>query len=382
MRRLDGADVARVRVAFEGNFACGEEIGAEVCVWQDGREVLRFGGGWRDAAKTVPWTEDTLVFCWSATKGPAAACLLHALQEAGVSLEAPVVSVWPEFGAAGKERITFAELLAHRAGLAVLDQTGLDVFDLEGGAAALAAQAPNWEPGTAHGYAPRTFGYLLDAIVRRTAGMPLGAYWRKAFGDPQMLAFWIGLPAELDGHVARMHAARVEDLKEAGPFERALSDPDSLTARSFAPPSGLTGAAATNRPEVWRAAIPSFGGIGNARSLARFYERLAAGDFFRGPWAEALTRRRSNGTDLVLQQPTAFSAGFMMDPLDKTGAKVRLALGSAVQAFGHPGAGGSLAFADPENRIGFAYVMNRMENGVLRESRPARLVRALYGVEG
>jgi CubicO group peptidase (beta-lactamase class C family) len=144
MIRLDEGAIMRVRAAFEGNFARGEEIGAEVCVWQDGREVLRFGGGWRDAGKTQPWTEDTLVFCWSATKGPAAACALHALQEAGVALEAPVVSVWPEFGVAGKDRITFAELLAHRAGLAVLEQTGLDVFDLEAVASALASQAPNW----------------------------------------------------------------------------------------------------------------------------------------------------------------------------------------------------------------------------------------------
>ena len=382
MIRLDEGAIMRVRAAFEGNFARGEEIGAEVCVWQDGREVLRFGGGWRDAGKTQPWTEDTLVFCWSATKGPAAACALHALQEAGVALEAPVVSVWPEFGVAGKDRVTFAELLAHRAGLAVLEQTGLDVFDLEAVASALASQAPNWTPGTAHGYAPRTFGYLLDAIVRRTAGMPLGEYWRKTFGDPLMLAFWIGLPAELDGHVARMHAARVEDLKEPGPFEKALSDPASLTAQSFARPAGLTGAAATNRPEVWRASIPSFGGIGNARSLARFYDRLAAGEFFRGPWAEALTQRSSNGPDLVLQQPTAFSAGFMLDPLDGSDHKVRTTFGPSLSAFGHPGAGGSLAFADPDNRIGFAYVMNRMENGVLRETRPVRLVQALYGVEG
>ena len=381
MIRLDEAAVMRVRTAFEDNFARGEEIGAEVCVWQEGHEILRYGGGWRDAVKTQPWTGDTLVFCWSATKGPAAACVLHALQEAGVALEAPVVSVWPEFGAAGKERITFAELLAHRAGLAVLEQTGLDVFDLEAAASALASQAPNWTPGTAHGYAPRTFGYLLDAIVRRTAGMPLGEYWRRTFGDPLMLAFWIGLPADLDGHVARMHAARVEDLKEPGPFEKALSDQNTMTARSFAQPSGLTGAAATNRPEVWRASIPSFGGIGNARSLARFYDRLAAGEFFRGPWAEALTQRSSNGPDLVLQQPTAFSAGFMMDPLDASGGKLRATFGPSLNAFGHPGAGGSLAFADPENRIGFAYVMNRMENGVLREMRPARLVQALYGVQ-
>ena len=380
MTPLDEAAVTRVRAAFEDNFTRGEEIGAEVCVWQDGREVLRFGGGWRDAAQTEPWTSDTLVFCWSATKGPAAACALHALQEAGVTLEAPVASVWPEFGAAGKERITLADLLAHRAGLAVLESDAPDVFDLESVADALAGQAPNWEPGTAHGYAPRTFGYLLDALVRRTAGMPLGAYWRKTFGDPLALSFWIGLPDELHSHVARMHAARAGDLKEPGPFEHALADKSSLTARSFARPPGIFGASATNRPEVWRASLPSFGGIGNARSLARFYDRLAVGEFFRGPWQEALTRRTSNGPDLVLQQPTAFSAGFMMDPLDESGAKLRATLGPSVRAFGHPGAGGSLAFADPDHRIGFAYVMNRMENGVLRESRPARLVRALYGM--
>ena len=382
MRRIDGAATARVRAVFEDHFARGEELGAEVCVWQDGHELLRFGGGWRDAAETSPWTADTIVFCWSATKGPAAACALHALQEAKVPLEAPVADVWPEFGAAGKDKVTISDLLAHRAGLAVLEQDGLDIFALEEVAAALAAQAPNWEPGTAHGYAPRTFGYLLDAIVRRTAGLPLGAYWRKAFGDPLALQFWIGLPAELDGHVARMHAARVGDLKEPGPFENALADRASLTARSFARPSGVVGSAATNRPEVWRASLPSFGGIGNARSLARFYDRLAAGEFFHGPWHEALTQRRSNGQDMVLCQATAFSAGFMMDPLDASGTKQRATFGPSLGAFGHPGAGGSLAFADPENRLGFAYVMNRMENGVLRESRPARLVRALYGVEG
>ena len=380
MMRADEAAVARLRAAFEGNFARGEEIGAEVCVWQDGHEVLRFGGGWRDAAETQPWTEDTLVFCWSATKGPAAACALHALQDAGITLEEPVAKLWPEFGAAGKSSVTFADLLGHRAGLAALDAQGLDIFDLEGVASALAAQKPNWTPGTAHGYAPRTFGYLLDAVVRRAAGIPLGAYWRKTFGDPLALSFWIGLPDELDNHMARMHAARVEDLKEPGPFEAALADKFSLTARSFAQPAGILGAAATNRPEVWRAALPSFGGIGNARSLARFYERLAGGEIFRGPWHEALTRRASSGPDLVLRQPTAFSAGFMMDPLDGSGAKLRATFGPSVNAFGHPGAGGSLAFADPANRIGFAYVMNRMENGVLRESRPARLVQALYGM--
>lgn len=382
MHRIDGETLERVRAVFAENFARGEEQGAEVCVWQDGEEILRLHGGWRDASQTVPWDAETLVLVWSATKGPAAACVLHALQAGGVALDRPVASVWPEFGAAGKGGITISHLLAHRAGMAVLAREGFDVFDLEGVAAALAAQPPNWAPGTAHGYAPRTSGFWMDALVRRLAGVSLGAYWREVFGGPSGLDFWIGLPDAEHGRVARMQAARVRDLKEPGHFEKALADSSTLTARSFAQPAGVAGAAATNRPEVWHAENPSFGGIGSARALARFYDSLASGGFLSGAWREALTTRFSNGPDLVLCQPTAFSAGFMMDPVGTDGTKLRSSLGISVDAFGHPGAGGSLAFADPGNRIGFAYVMNRMENGVLRETRPARLVRALYGVEG
>ena len=380
MWKIDQEALARVRAAFEENFTRGEELGAEVSIWQEGHEVLRLHRGWRDSGETIPWGDETLVLVWSSTKGPAAACVLHALQEKKIGLETPVASIWPEFAAAGKGHINLAQLLAHRAGLAVLDHEALSVFDLEGVAEALAAESSHWVPDTAHAYAPRTSGFWLDALVRRLAGMSLGAYWKKTFQDPLGLEFWIGLPAMEHGRMARMHAARLQDLKPPGPFEHALADSTSLTARSFAQPAGVSGAAATNRPELWEAENPSFGGIGNARSLAKFYERLADGQILRGPWREALTTRFSNGDDLVLRQPTAFSAGFMMDPIDDNGQKLRSSLGPSLSAFGHPGAGGSLGFADPENRIGFAYVMNRMENGVLRESRPARLVRALYGM--
>lgn len=378
MFAVDEAAKARVEAAFAENFARGEELGAEVCVWQDGREVLRISGGQREPGGSAPWDDDTLVLVWSATKGPAAACVLHALQSHSIPLDAPVASVWPEFASSGKAGVTLAELLSHRAGLAVLERSGLHITDLKGVADALAAQAPNWPPGTAHAYAPRTSGFWLDALVRRVDGRSLGACWRDVFAGPLGLGFWIGLPEEFHGRVAKMQAARIADLKPPGPFEHALQDGSTLTARSFQQPAGMAGAAATNRPEIWRAENPSFGGIGNARALAKFYATLAAGDIFEGPWREALTTRFSNGPDMVLRHPTAFSAGFMMDPLDGRGAKLRMTLGPSIGAFGHPGAGGSLAFADPENRIGFAYVMNRMENGVLRESRPARLVRALY----
>ncbi|MEI7865964.1 MAG: serine hydrolase domain-containing protein [Chthoniobacterales bacterium] len=381
MQPIDEVALARVRTAFADNFARGAELGASLSVWQEGVEVLRLHGGWRDTSHERPWDDDTMVFAWSATKGPSSTCALHALQESGILPGAPVASVWPEFGSAGKDQITLADLLSHRAGLAVLDATGFDIRDLEGVAASLAAQNPNWPPGTAHGYAPRTFGYLLDGLVRRAAGVPLDEYWRDIFADPLGLDFWIGLPAAHHQRVAPMHAASAHSLKAPGPFERMLADKSSLTARCFAQPSGLVGAAATNRPEIWSASLPSLGGIGTASALAKFYDRLAAGEFFHGPWAGALTTRRSDGPDLVLRQPTAFSAGFMMDPLDENGHKLRRLFGPSLSAFGHPGAGGSLAFADPENRIGFAYLMNRMENGILREERPLRLVRALYGLE-
>jgi CubicO group peptidase (beta-lactamase class C family) len=382
MHGIDEAAPARLRAAFEENFALGAELGASVCLWQDGREIIRLDHGWRDAARTVPWDDRTLVLVWSATKGPAAACVLHALQEKGIHLSEPVAAVWPEFAAAGKAAVTLGDLLSHRAGLAALERDGLDIFDLAGVADALASQPPNWPPGTAHGYAPRTSGFWLDALVRRLAGMSLGSYWRRVFAEPAALDFWIGVPEEEHHRIAQMQAARLQDLKEPGPFEQALADPDSLTSRSFARPSGLAGASSTNRPAVWQSENPSFGGVGNAAALAAFYARLGAGDWLHGAWREALTRRLSNGPDLVLRNPTAFSAGFMMDPVDAAGRKLRPGFGPSPAAFGHAGAGGSLAFADPENGIGFAYVMNRMEHGVLRESRPIRLVRALYGLDG
>lgn len=375
------AALERVRIAFASNFEREEELGAELCIWKDGVEILRLFDGWRDAEQRHPWDADTLVLVWSATKGPAATCVLHALQAAGVELDAPVATVWPEFAAAGKGHVRLSDLLAHRAGLAVLAREGLRVFDLAGVAAALAEESPHWPPDTAHGYAPRTSGFWLNALMQRLTKKSLSTYWRETFAEPLGLEFWMGLPDEYHSRVARMQAVRVKDLKEPGSFENALMDSASLTARAFAQPAGVAGAAATNRPEVWRAENPSFGGIGNARSLAKFYDRLAAGEFFHGAWRKALTTRFSNGMDLILRQPTAFSAGFMMDPLDASGAKIRYTFGASLYAFGHPGAGGSLAFADPENRLGFAYVMNRMENGVLRESRPTRLVRAFYGIE-
>ncbi len=342
--------------------------------------MLSLAAGWKDRQQTEPWTEETMVLVWSATKGPAAACVLHACQEHGVAPTTSVAKVWPEFAQAGKGGVTIVELLSHRAGLPAI---AAPVLDHAAVAAALAAEPPAWPLGGGHGYHPRTFGFLADEVVRRIAGVPLGAYWRTHFAEPLGLKFWIGLPAERVDEPASVFPAKASPLK-GDAFYTAFLTPGTLTSRAFSSPKGLHSVASMNTPEARTAGFPAFGGIGTARGLAKFYALLAEGGalegrrFFAPHMLDWMTTTLTQGSDLVLLMETAFSAGFMRDPVDADGHKTRTNFGPSLRAFGHPGAGGSFAFADPENRIAFAYTMNQMEPGVLPNPKSLRLIEALY----
>ena len=372
----------KIAELFADNFARRGELGASVSIWQNGREIVSLAKGWRDRDKTKPWTPQTPVLVYSATKGPAAACVLHALEKEARDLTMRVAEVWPEFAAAGKDKITVGDVLSHRAGLAALS-TAPDVFDHAAVVRAMEAQPPLWTLDEGHGYHPRTFGFLLDEIVRRITGETLGSYWRAHFAEPLALDFWIGLPPGKLDAVSPIHTARVPPPDDA--FLQAFSDPASLTNRAFASPRGLHSVSAMNSPEARTAEFPAFGGIGTANALGKFYAMLANGGELDGqscfsPQAIAwMSAPLARGFDKVLQIPTAFSAGFMQDPLDADGRKMRTIFGPSRLAFGQPGAGGSLAFADPEHGVAFAYIMNQMEPGVLPNEKSLRLVRAIYG---
>ncbi|MEY2498808.1 MAG: hypothetical protein QOD12_2364, partial [Verrucomicrobiota bacterium] len=178
---------------FEENFTRFGELGAAVSVWQNGKPLLDLHGGFRDSKRQMPWTPDTIVLIWSATKGLASACLLHLLHERVVELTRRVAEFWPEFAQGGKSEITIAQLLSHQAGLCALDEP-VDVLNYPAVIAALEKQTPLWPPGSAHGYHARTFGFLVDELVRRLSGNTVSEYWRKIFGDPLELDIWIGLP--------------------------------------------------------------------------------------------------------------------------------------------------------------------------------------------
>ena len=369
----------RVEPLFQENFDQFGELGAALSVWQHGERVLDLCGGFRDARRELPWDGETLVLLWSATKGLASACVLHVLQEHGITLGRPAAEFWPEFVQGGKGEITLAQLLSHQAGLCALDER-VDVLDYAAVIAALERQVPLWSPGTAHGYHARTFGFLLEELVRRIAGRPLGDYWREHFGEPMALDIWIGLPEPQHSRVATMYAAKAGKAPKPEQFYRDLMTPDTLVRRTFTSPAGLHAVSGMNAAEVRSMSFGSFGAIGSASSLAKFYAMLAnAGEldgrrYFHLETIGQMATILTSGMDRVFQIPTAFSAGFMKDPVD---APERI-FGPAAPAFGHPGAGGSHGFADPENGIAFAYVMNQMEQSVLPNEKSLRLVDAIY----
>jgi len=374
----------RIEAAFADNFSRGEEVGSAVTVWRNGEEMASFCGGFCDAARKSPWTRNTLVLIWSATKGLSSACVLHALAVAGRDLGALVSEIWPEFTGDGKERLTVGEVLSHQSGLSAVSDRSASFLDHEAVIRAIENQAPYWESGDGHGYGPRTYGFLADELVRRLSGRKLGDYWREEFGQPMELDVWLGLPEAEHGRVAQILAARtVPSARD--PFAQALAVPDSLTRAAFSSPPATLSPSAMNAPAMRSAGFPSLGGIGSAEALAKFYAMLACGGtwegrrYFSEESLRAMTTPLTQGLDRTLCTETAFSAGFMMDPVEPSGKKIRALFGPSATAFGHPGAGGSLAFADPEKGIGFAYVMNQMEAGVLPQKRALSLVEALYG---
>ena len=229
---------------FQENFEKFGELGAAMSVWQNGKPIIDLYGGFRDVHREKPWAADTLVLVWSATKGIGSACVLHALQEHKIDISQRVAQFWPEFAQAGKDKVTLAQLLSHQAGLCALDRR-VDVIDYDAVIRALEAQEPLWPPGTAHGYHARTFGFLLDELVRRIAGKTLSDYWQENFAEPLGLDFWIGLPEKENSRVATMYAAisgkpsEPKERQSSSDFYADLVTPGTLARKTFMSPYGL-----------------------------------------------------------------------------------------------------------------------------------------------
>lgn len=372
-----------VREAFAANFERYDDIGAAVCVYRDGRPVVDLWGGIADPDTGRSWSRETLQLVYSATKGATATAAHLLAQRGALDLDAPVAEYWPEFAANGKARIPVRWLLSHRAGVVALDRPVplADALAWQPMVAALAAQRPAWTPGTAHGYHGRTFGWLVGEVIRRVSGRTPGRFFAEEIAAPLGLDFFIGLPASERGRVSRMVYKQPDlDLAAVPPESipeefrdavAAMLDPDSLQNRAFSVTDPVQ--IDFNSPEVQAAEIPASNGIGTARGLARMYAALIGEvDGVRLLTPETLaaaTAEQAAGPDRVMIFPSRFSSGFMLP--------TELSPMTGPDAFGHPGRGGSLGFADPSLGIAFGYVMNHIIENDPGDARAASLVGAV-----
>jgi CubicO group peptidase (beta-lactamase class C family) len=388
------ANGTRVIVGDRERVADLGDGGGAFAAYVDGECVVDVWAGW--AAPDVEWDADTSAVVMSATKGLTALCA-HILGDRGeLDVDAPVVTYWPEFGAAGKANTLVRHLLSHQSGaigvpgadrLLSWDGTGWD--DGPGIAAAIAGGPPSWEPGTRHGYHGVTFGWLAGELVRRVSGASLGTFFRTEVAEPLGVECRIGTPVDRLPRVARVMewTRRKTPGNGSGGGTRTALDPESKAGKSV-----LTGAhgslfvdehgeprfaAFMNTPAVLAAEIGAINATATARGLARVYAALAAGEELVSRESVArFSTEQVCGRDAVMRVPTRWALGYTREPPPMIPGLLPQH-GPDDEAFGHMGAGGQVAFADPVARVGCAFVRNHLENQAL-PLMGASLVDTLY----
>lgn len=376
--------------AFAANFTQGEE-GAGLALVHRGELVVNVWAGQRSnklaGLEKVEWSEDTLVNIFSAGKGLVALCILQLVAEGKLQLDDPVATIWPEFGQADKSAITLRQLLCHRSGLSAFHQhiPNEQIFNWELMTQAAAAEMPWWEPDRAQGYSPFMFGWMLGELVKRASGYAsFNNYFQARVAQPLNVNCHFGVPDSL-----------LDVIADTGPLKRPLSvaasstgadsialgklmkaDPRGVTNRAFSNPISLM--TATNSRDWRQAQIPAAGAHADARALATIYGALAnpQENLLAASALPLCWQQQTFDDDRTLGLPLRFSHGFMLSQHDRADCRY----GRGTRAFGHPGAGGCIGFADPDFELGFGYVTHRMGQGLLIDERAVHLIDAAYQI--
>jgi CubicO group peptidase (beta-lactamase class C family) len=370
-----------VRTEFDRNFAERGEIGAAVGAYWRGEKVVDLWGGRRTPGGDESWSEDTLVVVNSTTKGLAAMTIAVANSRGWIDYEARVAEYWPEFAQNGKAAVTVRQLLSHEAGLVWIDEPlhAEDLRDLDYVAGVLARQKPAWEPGTRHGYHAMTIGLYMQELIRHAdpAHRTLGRFFAEEIAKPLEIEFYIGIPPEIpDERLAKLKTFSptrgIRALLSASPkFVLRVLWPRSLLRKSM-----LFADLDPNDRRSLEIEIPAGNGVGTARAIARAYSVFAEGgaELRIAPTTLASLTAAHDfepARDEVMGEPSSMSLGFLRPGPQRI-------FGSSERAFGMPGAGGSFGFADPDARLGFAYVMNKMDYFIFDDPREKPLRDAVH----
>ncbi len=375
-------DFFEIERIFNHNFNKYEEIGSSLCVIIDGEIVVDIWAGHKNKDRTVEWTDDTLSVAFSSTKAALALCAHILIERGELDLKEKVTKYWPEYGKNGKEETTIEMILNHSAGLPALRTKVKDggFLNWDYMVKLIENEKPFWEPGKETGYHMITTGWLIGEIIRRVKGKSLGEFFNLELGEPYGLNYWIGLPESEDERVA-----------EIIPFVPSPNDKPSAFASTFKNNRNSmqrlsltnTGGYDFNAKETYRAELGAIGGITDARSLAKLLTPLAKNN------EELLSRdtvkklSKSNiktPVDNMLLFPTNFSNGFMLNMDNRStfeGEGGSFIIGP--NAFGHVGYGGSsVTFVDPDSKVSFGYLTNKLGGEYLINNRAQSLINATY----
>jgi CubicO group peptidase (beta-lactamase class C family) len=369
------ADFERLRAVFEDNFAVRGEIGGAVAIYVDGECVVDLWGGRmvKDQTPAAPWQRDTIVRMMSINKCMTALCA-HLLVDRGeLDLDEPVARYWPEFAAAGKAAITVAQLMSGMAAIVYPDEVPSgQAFDWNVMVEGLARQAPNWQPGTRGAYHSATYGHLIGELVRRITGDRPSAFFRREIAEPFGIDYWFRVPPSEQHRVSEV-----------------LSHPDSTTYSAIAQgrvtklgrawhilPSLVP--ADRDRPEILDIEMPSGFGRGNARAISKLFGILATGGSLNGrvllsPAAiRTMTTLRWDDVCGLTDRRYRYGMGMFLN------TPGLVPMGPNPEAFGHPGAGGAIGFADPQRRLSFSYCTSFMCEGAGVGGRCGALIEATF----
>lgn len=367
---------------FAQNFDIYGEIGASICVVVDGEVAVDLWAGYTDNQKQDKWNENTLAVAFSSTKAALALCAHLLIDRDELNAKEKVTKYWPEYGKSGKENTTVEMILNHSAGLPALKTRVRDggFFDWDYMIELLENEEPFWTPGEHTGYHMMTTGWLIGELIRRITGKSLGQYFNDEVSEPYNLDYWIGLPESEVDRVAKVTPFKPSSNDKPSGFATAFrSDPDSMQKLSLT----NTGGYDYNAKKTYRAEIGGVGGITNARSLAGMLTPLAKNNeklLSKSAVKRLSKSNKKSEIDKMLLLPTSFSEGFMlnMDNRNKfEGEGGSFMIGK--NAFGHVGYGGSSAtFADPDYKISFGYVVNKLGGEFLISDRAQKLINTSY----
>ncbi len=358
-----------VRNAFTEIFATGVERGASLAVLVDGEVMIDLVGGFADRAESQPMSAQSLIPVFSCSKAVSSLVIAKTVSEGKLDYEQTVASLWPEFGAQGKDTVTVGEALSHQAGLCAIPDNWApeDWFDWDKTCARLAAMEPLWPLGDGSGYHPVSWGYIAGEIVHRATGRTIGTILREDLCALGAIDFWIGLPDEEHERVAQTSKpTRMPNFGTMNEFQNlAFVKPWSSPGRR--------GGAAWRRME-----IPSANGHGTARAMAELMSIYARGGKLgdqqiveTNALKEAVAERVA-GQDRVLPNNLSFGAGLIRNTPE------RLVYGPGQRTIGHTGFGGSCLFADPDKRISFGYATAKQDAELISDVRARQLIAALY----